>query len=555
MSLLYTPRESPPEAAPPAPPAIPGLSSDDEESLDGVPLETGRETYVRTCEALKITPCGRWLRALTGGLHDCSIPHYGLGPRGAVAVGASLHINECLLDVNLADNRLGAEGVGIIASALLGNETLTSLDLAKNGIGPDNCEALARGITGSSSLHTLSLAANGLGDTGVCALLAPLWEGGALRVRNLSLADNGVTQLGAQEIVRALHDGACKLQSLDIRWNQLGPLGAAALAHALLPADAGNYERGSDGGDGRDGSHWPGLTALDMSWNQIADDGAQALAAVLPRSRALLSLSLEHNGVGLQGARALAAALSTLGSVHDEMGGGELACAPPPALEQLSLSANPIGREGLRALIEGLEACAPPCPLRRVLVEDCALLPSEPLLQKLEAALRGEGRSEGAARPAWLAEQLRLLRPKPPAAAQARPAAAASGRAQPRGKASSKLPNAKQPSAAAPTVAPTAAGRLAAGAAGPRAPAARRKSQPQPPPGVEEWRRTDIAPLNGSGSGSGGARAVPPARKVSLGGLRRGAGIGANGKGPIDVRPGDRQPLSRTNSREATDSR
>ncbi|KAG8464849.1 hypothetical protein KFE25_010217 [Diacronema lutheri] len=458
-----------------------GFSSDDDQAHAGVQLATGAEEYMRTCSVLQITPCGRWHRALTGALAECAIPHYGIGPRGAVAVGASLNVNEVLLEVTLSDNRLGAEGAGVVASALLCNSTLRVLTLDQNAIGSEGCEALARGITGSSRLLALSLAANGLGDDGVRALLAPLCEGAPLSLRSLNLSENGITPVGARELVRALHDeaaeGSVLLQTLDLRWNQLGAVGTAALAHGLLaPTSA---PRAS-------------IEELALSWNAIGDEGARHLAAVLPRAPTLRALWLENNGIGAPGALALAAALATLGGAGGERaaGGGVEAvggggCA---RLELLSLCVNPIGRQGLRVLAEGVEAAQPACPLRELRSDGCGVLADEPLLARLDAAVHalsgqtGATGARGQPPPAWLEEQLCVLRLK-----------------------------------AAPTRALKATANAAPRAAQPRAtrgggaPPARRTSRPQPSDGAEGWdwrARTDTTrSLGGSGHASSSALA------------------------------------------------
>lgn len=340
-------------------------SSDGEEELAEAE-QTGVEEYERTCQSLGLVPVGRWARALASGAHRCTLGHYGLGPRAAIAIGTSLQANACLVEIDLSDNRLGAEGVEIVASALLANTTVERLDLSKNAIGVDGaCPALSCLLAHADGVRELSLAGNQLGDAGVRALLADVAAEGGMRVRCLSLADNKVSAEGARELVSALREAThagCELRSLDLRWNLLGPAGASVLAEGLLITSE-ELERAS------------AVSELDVSWNGLGDEGASAIAGALPWARALRSLALDNNNIGVDGARALADAVPLLS-------------AGVAALYSLSLTSNRLGRAGLRMLAEALEHAPAHCPLRELAVERAGVVPDEPLYDRVEQALR-----------------------------------------------------------------------------------------------------------------------------------------------------------------------
>jgi Ran GTPase-activating protein (RanGAP) involved in mRNA processing and transport len=388
------------------PGTVPDRSSSDESDDDTSARLTGSAEYASTCQQLKLVPCGRWMRALVGAVDDCAIPHYGLGPRGAIAVGASLNSNAYLLEINLSQNRLAADGANVIASALLANRTLRSVDLSKNGISADGCEVLARAITSNRTLVALSLAGNGLGDLGVKVLLARVYDGEPFCVQNLSLADNGITAEGAREIVRALHEeagGRSELRTLDVRWNALGASGAIVLAQGMLAPLSAPV---------------PTLTELDLAWNRVSDDGAVAIAAALPKASALAALSLDHNGVGVAGATALARALRTLGPPVGGDGGSRLAF--------LSLSGNSIGRQGLAALVDAVEGAQAACPLRELTAEDAGTVADDPLYLRLHDAvsrLHEQEETPGAPEPATPEATARKPPPAGLAIRQQRPSA------------------------------------------------------------------------------------------------------------------------------------
>ena len=106
----------------------------------------------------------------------------------------------------------------------------------------------------------------------------------------LSLNNNQIGDLGAQALAGALPQNS-SLTVLDLGSNQIGDLGVQALAGAL-PQNSS-------------------LTGLDLDVNQIGDLGAQALAGALPQNSSLTRLYLINNQIGNLGAQALAPAVAS----------------------------------------------------------------------------------------------------------------------------------------------------------------------------------------------------------------------------------------------------
>ena len=140
---------------------------------------------------------------------------------------------------------------------------------------------------------------------------------------------------------------------IELRWKDLSAANMATLAKlgSVLPALERLCLCGPSGSAGPDGvsrladglgaGSLPALTLLIISNMDMGDAGAAALAAALDRGALplLFSLDLKDAAVGDAGLAALAPALRRR-----------------PALEQLCLSYNPLGDEGLAALV------APPPP-------------------------------------------------------------------------------------------------------------------------------------------------------------------------------------------------
>jgi Ran GTPase-activating protein (RanGAP) involved in mRNA processing and transport len=207
----------------------------------------------------------------------------------------------------------GEERCALLAHWLpLGLEELSLSRLHGNTIALRVREILLSAV---AVLHTLELSSCQLDDASACLL------GEGLRA-------NG------------------SLGSLDLRLNQIGDVGAAALADGL-------------------GLHNQKLAVLNLGDNQIGPSGAHALACGLARSVALRDLHLSANGLSEDGGCALGEALvanMSLTSLYASgcclshlgvAGLGEALCTNT-SLQQLRVNSNAIGDQGARSLCFGL---------------------------------------------------------------------------------------------------------------------------------------------------------------------------------------------------------
>jgi Leucine-rich repeat (LRR) protein len=154
---------------------------------------------------------------------------------------------------------------------------------------------------------------------------------------------------GLQEARRRI-EVAARHKHKDLDLSRLGLTEIPLELHALTSLTSLDLSRNGIGADGaRALAALTGLTSLDLSDNQIGADGARALAALT----GLTSLDLWGSRIGADGARALAAltGLTSLGLSHNEIGDdGARSLAALTGLTSLNLSFNPIRDDGARAL-------------------------------------------------------------------------------------------------------------------------------------------------------------------------------------------------------------
>jgi uncharacterized protein (TIGR02996 family) len=190
-----------------------------------------------------------------------------------------------------------------------------------------NAEALFRHFP----LRRLTLGAS-FGDPAVRALAA---SPHLARLAELKVPYSRMTAAGLEALVSSPHVRGLKV--LDVDFNRVGPEGARAVAESpnlagLTTLVLRDCHIGSAGAASLASSpHLAGLEKLDVMDNGIDNAGAVALAGS-PHLTNLVELSCRNNSIGPAGVRALAP-------------------AHRPRLTRLYLSVNPLGLEGVRALV------------------------------------------------------------------------------------------------------------------------------------------------------------------------------------------------------------
>jgi Ran GTPase-activating protein (RanGAP) involved in mRNA processing and transport len=200
-----------------------------------------------------------------------------------------------LLDSLLLCNcRIESEGVKDLAESSFGR-SVTSLDLRYNEIGDEGAGYLSEAM-----------------------IVASKAEEGPCRFQSLILGNCLISNDGAKSLAEALGRKDNLMKELDLRENQIGDDGVAALAQALTIKQ--------------------GLLTLDLRENQIGNKGAQSIANALSNQCTLTDLNLSDNQIGNDGARSLAHSLAL--NSH---------------LKRLLLYANLIGDSGAESFLRSME--------------------------------------------------------------------------------------------------------------------------------------------------------------------------------------------------------
>ena len=207
--------------------------------------------------------------------------------------------------------------VGYVISST--SHTITEVGMSGCNLHADHVRVFLREVSSNKLKHiqTLELSRNNIGDVGAAALAQGLKS--CINLQELRLVNNNIGDDGAATLAQGLK--FCNsLQTLHLAINNIGVDGAIALAEGL--------------------KSFNNLHNLELSHNSIGDDGAEVLAEGLKSCNGLQILGLSHNSIGDEGAAALAEGLKSCSS-----------------LDTLLLSDNSIGDDGAAALAEGLKSC------------------------------------------------------------------------------------------------------------------------------------------------------------------------------------------------------
>lgn len=252
-------------------------------------------------------------------------------------LAACLEVCTRLNHLDLSCNDLGAESLNMLLSALLKNRKhrLEVLALGGNAIGGGGVGGAAiiasfiefstRAAANNkrTKLRRLDVRANALGDGGVRTIMLGL---ACSTITHLHLSENAIGDTAVPHLVAGL-EKMRQITTLDLSFNNIGPVGGAALAACLA------------------GKH-PTLAHLDVSWNKLGNRGAVAFAGCLRKGTgALGELHLGSNDIGDAGGIAFVAAAAP---------------AARGGLRVLRLDNNvfssPVGRALLRAAAAASEA-------------------------------------------------------------------------------------------------------------------------------------------------------------------------------------------------------
>jgi Ran GTPase-activating protein (RanGAP) involved in mRNA processing and transport len=292
-------------------------------------------------------------------LQSLKLPRNGLTENAAGALARIVQQSETLVELDLSHNPLRSDGLSSLKHALITTvaagtsirSRLQRLDLTDTQIGPKGMASLASILRHNESIRELQLGYNNLGTKSMKTLSTILCEENTT-LRKLGLSHNKLKDRGAGLISHTLNPklSNCKLTGLDLSGNSIGPVGAEQIATALLQGN----------------TH---LTSLNLSSNKIGPLGAKHIGWMLRFTHTLEELLLSDNVVGDEGVATLSEglkrddhAVSNLRRLElnwneiSDVGAGHLAqvLLENAVLKSLSLASNAIGDRGVVAIAEAL---------------------------------------------------------------------------------------------------------------------------------------------------------------------------------------------------------
>jgi len=216
-------------------------------------------------------------------------------------------------------------------------------------------------FTSSSSSSMTSLKQLNLGGTDLpigdmMALLQPL----APTLEELHVGGNGLRDAGVERLAAEFVAMAQNLRVLDLRYNDIGPVGCRALCTAFREKQQPSSSNTNS---------TTTMTKLYLEGNQIQDDGAKEIAHYLETS-SLQELFVGANQIGPEGATALAESLrintiltklylegNNIGAVGaDAFAQVLVECNGKTALKHLFCDNNNIGKEASKRLANALNS-------------------------------------------------------------------------------------------------------------------------------------------------------------------------------------------------------
>ena len=153
--------------------------------------------------------------------------------------------------LNVADNRLNEKGTFSLVKGL--NKHVQEIDMSNNRIGTLSIEHISYTLKIDSAqldLRVIKFDNAGIIDSQVCVLIDSLMTCDKPHmIKELSLAMNFITDLGAEKIASFLEYSGSALKTLSLYWNKIKYRGGLKIAESIS-----NNET---------------LKVLDLSWNLI----------------------------------------------------------------------------------------------------------------------------------------------------------------------------------------------------------------------------------------------------------------------------------------------
>ena len=206
------------------------------------------------------------------------------------------------------------DGVLFIAFGVCNNRTICTLDISNNKISDLGAQEIAKALHENKTLQTLNISYNIIQVDGARAIAGALNANKALQ--NLDISNNNIHVEGAKVIAEALYENRT-LQKLDFSNNDILDDGAIAISECIKKNLA--------------------LQQLVMSGNNVSVEGALKIAEAVKINTTLQNLDISNNGLSNDGAKFFSDCLK-----HNN------------SLQELNLSRSEMTNEGVKQLSEAI---------------------------------------------------------------------------------------------------------------------------------------------------------------------------------------------------------
>src|SRR3569833_1003898 len=210
-----------------------------------------------------------------------------LGPAGCRRVTRALLGNSTIKSVMLGTDGIGDSGAVDVAGLIEQSSSVETIYLGCNVIGTEGAKRLAGALKHNNTVRGLWLKRNPIGDDGVHANAEMLRVNRTIRVVDLVNTNTSMTSYA--ELIDVLIHRNRTVEHLYLGGNAIGPDLAAKFAELLRAS--------------------PAIKRLLLNVTHLGDIGLISIANSLVHNRTLEGIGLASNGIGPEGAMALAEAI------------------------------------------------------------------------------------------------------------------------------------------------------------------------------------------------------------------------------------------------------
>lgn len=235
-------------------------------------------------------------------LRAVSVVDAKISPEATSLLAAAMRVHQALTALSLTRTSLGDVGVAALARGLKSHGGLKSLVIDNCGVKQKGAKALATGLRGCSALSELGVRNDSIYDAGVSAISEAAVA--LVALTSIDFTSTGTSTTGFKPVAALIQQSAT-LTSVDVSRNSLDGIGMHAMGEAIKSSRGRVKYFRCEAFDLSEG-----ITELRLKGRLLAPGAAPLLGGLAVNNSALVALDLQHNGIGPNGAEALALGVS-----------------------------------------------------------------------------------------------------------------------------------------------------------------------------------------------------------------------------------------------------